>query len=84
MLKELVWPCTTRLIWVELNIYYMLDPKSKEVLETHSFYDYSGMVVQDDYRVPHIPEVVAKSGHALLYFYSDAAYNLTGFSISYR
>ncbi|KAK3875518.1 hypothetical protein Pcinc_019616 [Petrolisthes cinctipes] len=59
------------------------------VFDGDSIYDpllavYSGMVVQDDYRVPHIPEVVAKSGHALLYFYSDAAYNLTGFSISYR
>ncbi|XP_069172715.1 attractin-like protein 1 isoform X2 [Procambarus clarkii] len=59
------------------------------VFDGDSIYDpllavFSGMVVQDDYRVPHIPEVVARSGYALLYFYSDAAYNLTGFSISYR
>ncbi|XP_071548836.1 attractin-like protein 1 isoform X2 [Panulirus ornatus] len=58
------------------------------VYDGDSIYDpllavFSGMVVQDDYRVPHIPEVVATSGYALLYFYSDAAYNLTGFSISY-
>ncbi|XP_066962563.1 attractin-like protein 1 isoform X1 [Macrobrachium rosenbergii] len=59
------------------------------VYDGDSIYDpliavFSGMVVQDDYRVTHIPEVVASSGYALLYFYSDAAYNLTGFSISYR
>ncbi|CAL4125631.1 unnamed protein product, partial [Meganyctiphanes norvegica] len=59
------------------------------VFDGNSIYDpllavFSGMVVQDDYSVPYIPEVVAKSGFALLYFYSDAAYNLTGFSISYK
>ncbi|XP_069986395.1 attractin-like protein 1 isoform X2 [Penaeus vannamei] len=58
------------------------------VYDGDSIYDpllavFSGMVVQDDYQVPQMPEVVAKSGYALLYFYSDAAYNLTGFSISY-
>ncbi|KAG9343990.1 hypothetical protein JZ751_012466 [Albula glossodonta] len=30
-----------------------------------------------------VPEVVSKSGYALLHFFSDAAYNLTGFNISY-
>ncbi|XP_045109303.1 attractin-like protein 1 isoform X1 [Portunus trituberculatus] len=59
------------------------------VFDGDSIYDpllavFSGMVVQDNYHVPHIPEVVARSGSALLYFYSDAAYNLTGFKISYR
>ncbi|KAK7083088.1 hypothetical protein SK128_015194 [Halocaridina rubra] len=59
------------------------------IYDGDSIYDpliavFSGMVVLDDYRVPHIPEVIAYSGNALLYFYSDAAYNLTGFSISYR
>ncbi|KAB7494399.1 Attractin-like protein 1 [Armadillidium nasatum] len=45
---------------------------------------FSGMIVQDHYQASRTPEVVAKSGKALLYFYSDAAYNLTGFSISYK
>lgn len=58
------------------------------IYDGDSIYDpllaaFSGMVVQDDYQVPYIPEVVAKSGYALLYFYSDAAYSLSGFSISY-
>nr|XP_027236608.1 attractin-like protein 1 [Penaeus vannamei] len=58
------------------------------VYDGDSIYDpllavFSGMVVQDDYQVPQMPEVVAKSGYALLYFYSDAAYSLSGFSISY-
>ncbi|XP_076062898.1 attractin-like protein dsd isoform X2 [Oratosquilla oratoria] len=59
------------------------------VYDGSSIYDpllavFSGMVVQDSYKVPHVPEVVARSGSALLHFYSDAAYNLTGFSISYK
>ncbi|XP_068244853.1 attractin-like protein 1 [Palaemon carinicauda] len=59
------------------------------VYDGDSIYDpliavYSGMVAQDDYRVTHIPEVVTSSGFALLYFYSDATNNLSGFSISYR
>ena len=45
---------------------------------------FSGMVVHDTKKSSRIPEVVAKSGKALVYFYSDAAYNLTGFSISYK
>lgn len=28
--------------------------------------------------------MVSQSGYALLHFFSDAAYNLTGFNISYR
>ena len=39
---------------------------------------------KDDYRVRRVPEVIAKSGAALLHFYSDVAYNMTGFNISYR
>lgn len=30
-----------------------------------------------------VPEVVTTSGYALLHFFSDAAYNLTGFNIAY-
>ena len=31
-----------------------------------------------------IPELTAQSGSAYLYFYSDAAVNMSGFSIRYR
>lgn len=31
-----------------------------------------------------IPEVVASSGSALLHFFSDDAYNMSGFNISYK
>ena len=41
-------------------------------------------MVQGKYQASHVPEVLATSGYVLLYFYSDAAYNLTGFSISYK
>lgn len=36
------------------------------------------------YSLQSVPEVVAHSGYALLHFYSDIAYNLSGFSITYR
>lgn len=37
-----------------------------------------------DYSLQSVPEIVAHSGFALLHFYSDIAYNLTGFNITYR
>ncbi|XP_049809603.1 attractin [Schistocerca nitens] len=45
---------------------------------------FSGLMYKDGYTIRKIPEVVAKSGSALLHFYSDVAYNMTGFNISYR
>ncbi|XP_051503645.1 attractin-like isoform X1 [Myxocyprinus asiaticus] len=45
---------------------------------------FSGLIVPESYSNETIPEVVAQSGFALLHFFSDAAYNLTGFNISYR
>ncbi|XP_073969504.1 attractin-like protein dsd isoform X2 [Rhodnius prolixus] len=45
---------------------------------------YSGLMYKGDYSVRRVPEVVAQSGYALIHFYSDAAYNMTGFNISYR
>lgn len=45
---------------------------------------FSGLMYKDGYSVKRIPEIVAQSGSALLHFYSDVAYNMTGFNISYR
>ncbi|XP_063233286.1 attractin-like protein 1 [Bacillus rossius redtenbacheri] len=45
---------------------------------------FSGLMYKDGYSIRRIPEVVARSGSALLHFYSDVAYNMTGFNISYR
>ncbi|XP_047668729.1 attractin isoform X5 [Tachysurus fulvidraco] len=44
---------------------------------------FSGLIVPEHYSNETVPEVVAESGYALLHFFSDAAYNLTGFNISY-
>lgn len=41
----------------------------------------SGLVVPETKGNETIPEVVTTSGYALLHFFSDAAYNLTGFNI---
>uniref|UniRef100_A0A8C4ZJK4 Attractin-like 1a n=1 Tax=Gadus morhua TaxID=8049 RepID=A0A8C4ZJK4_GADMO len=44
---------------------------------------FSGLVVPDSVGNETVPEVVTTSGYALLHFFSDAAYNLTGFNIAY-
>lgn len=41
------------------------------------------MVVPESRGNETVPEVVTTSGYALLHFFSDAAYNLTGFNIAY-
>lgn len=44
---------------------------------------YSGLLVNDARGVTDFPEIVANSGQVYLYFYSDAAYNMSGFNVSY-
>ncbi|MEQ2169238.1 Attractin-like protein 1 [Goodea atripinnis] len=44
---------------------------------------FSGLVVPETKGKETVPEVVTTSGYALLHFFSDAAYNLTGFNIAY-
>ncbi|XP_018618141.1 attractin-like protein 1 [Scleropages formosus] len=44
---------------------------------------FSGLVVPEVRGNETVPEVVTTSGYALLHFFSDAAYNLTGFNIFY-
>ncbi|XP_037091277.1 attractin-like protein 1 [Pollicipes pollicipes] len=45
---------------------------------------YSGMVQLDKYASHNLTSLEAKSGAAYIHFYSDAAYNMTGFKITYR
>ena len=46
---------------------------------------YSGLVKTKagDYQIHTVPEIVGESGTMLLHFYSDVAYNMTGFNISF-
>ncbi|KAG7462757.1 hypothetical protein MATL_G00188100 [Megalops atlanticus] len=44
---------------------------------------FSGLIVPEIRGNETVPEVVTTSGYALLHFFSDAAYNLTGFHIFY-
>uniref|UniRef100_A0A5F8GKD7 Attractin n=1 Tax=Monodelphis domestica TaxID=13616 RepID=A0A5F8GKD7_MONDO len=44
---------------------------------------FSGLIVPERDGNVTVPEVVATSGYVLLHFFSDAAYNLTGFNITY-
>lgn len=45
---------------------------------------FSGLVRYDRYSIQQVPEVVGESGHMLIHFYSDVAYNMTGFNITFR
>uniref|UniRef100_A0A8D2LY41 Attractin n=1 Tax=Varanus komodoensis TaxID=61221 RepID=A0A8D2LY41_VARKO len=45
---------------------------------------FSGLIVPEKESNETVPEIVATSGYALLHFFSDAAYNLTGFNITYN
>lgn len=47
------------------------------------FFFVSGLIVPEVRGNETVPEVVTTSGYALLHFFSDAAYNLTGFNIFY-
>ncbi|KAJ8939067.1 hypothetical protein NQ318_008670, partial [Aromia moschata] len=44
----------------------------------------SGLMYKDTYSIRRIPEVVAHSGSALVHFFSDDAYNMSGFNLTYR
>lgn len=45
---------------------------------------FSGIMYQHNFSLRRVPEVVAHSGAALLHFFSDDAYNMSGFNISYK
>lgn len=45
---------------------------------------YSGLIIPQNSPDYIIPELTASSGSAYLYFYSDAAYNMSGFTIEYK
>ncbi|XP_053720567.1 attractin-like protein 1 isoform X1 [Synchiropus splendidus] len=44
---------------------------------------FSGLIVPEVHGKETVPEVETTSGYALLHFFSDAAYNLTGFEVYY-
>ncbi|XP_041767179.1 attractin [Anopheles merus] len=45
---------------------------------------FSGLMYRKNFTIRRIPEVFAHSGSALLHFFSDDAYNMSGFNISYQ
>lgn len=45
---------------------------------------FSGLMYKSNFSIRRVPEVVASSGAALVHFFSDDAYNMSGFNISYR
>lgn len=51
---------------------------------THTHCMRSGLMYSQNVSVRRVPEVVARSGSVLLHFFSDDAYNMSGFNISYK
>ncbi len=45
---------------------------------------FSGLVIPEKEESDAVPEVTATSGAVFLHFYSDAAYNMSGFNITYK
>ncbi|XP_044593678.1 attractin-like protein 1 isoform X2 [Cotesia glomerata] len=45
---------------------------------------FTGLMHKDDYHIRRVPEVIARSGSVFLHFYSDVAYNMSGFNITYK
>ena len=45
---------------------------------------FSGLMYKSDYSIRRIPEIVAYSGSALVHFFSDDAFNMSGFNMTYR
>ncbi|KAK0165280.1 hypothetical protein PV328_003808 [Microctonus aethiopoides] len=45
---------------------------------------FTGLMHKDGYHIRRVPEVIARSGSVFLHFYSDVAYNMSGFNITYK
>ncbi|XP_037944617.1 attractin-like protein 1 [Teleopsis dalmanni] len=45
---------------------------------------FSGLMYRGNFSIRSVPEVIARSGTALLHFFSDDAYNMSGFNLSYK
>ncbi|XP_023308777.2 attractin [Lucilia cuprina] len=45
---------------------------------------FSGLMYRGNFSIRSVPQVIARSGTALLHFFSDDAYNMSGFNLSYR
>lgn len=45
---------------------------------------FSGLMYKNSYSIRRIPEVTAHSGSVLVHFFSDDAYNMSGFNMTYR
>ncbi|KAM7361502.1 attractin-like protein 1 isoform 1-T2 [Cochliomyia hominivorax] len=45
---------------------------------------FSGLMYRGNFSIRRVPQVIARSGTALLHFFSDDAYNMSGFNLSYR
>ncbi|XP_030564001.1 attractin-like protein 1 [Drosophila novamexicana] len=45
---------------------------------------FSGLMYRGNFSIRRVPQVIARSGTALLHFFSDDAYNMSGFNLTYK
>ncbi|XP_017143549.1 attractin-like protein 1 [Drosophila miranda] len=45
---------------------------------------FSGLMYRGNFSIRHVPQVIARSGTALVHFFSDDAYNMSGFNLTYK
>lgn len=44
----------------------------------------SGLMYRGNFSIRRVPQVIATSGTALVHFFSDDAYNMSGFNLTYK
>lgn len=54
------------------------------ILNRSSFVFCSGLMYRGNFSIRRVPQVIARSGTALLHFFSDDAYNMSGFNLTYK
>ncbi|XP_023034074.1 attractin-like protein 1 isoform X2 [Drosophila willistoni] len=45
---------------------------------------FSGLMYRGNFSIRRVPQVIARSGTALVHFFSDDAYNMSGFNLTYK
>lgn len=67
-----------------IRLTYILNSRQKIRIFFSLCHFCSGLMYSHNISVRRVPEVVARSGSVLLHFFSDDAYNMSGFNISYK
>lgn len=70
--------------WLFIEKFKHFNLLKREFCWKHFFCISSGLTIYGNYKVEELNQITSTSNTILLYFYSDLAYNMSGFNISYR